>query len=211
MKKENFENSQILPGIHSLYCLAKLAKKQVIHVTIPPTVLIGFNHDNMFLYTKPATKCLTVETKPMTPKLLTYYLKNYMDRNHDEDAISYSNSIKPSVYPKYVMKYSTTHNNFPTAQSISLFYKIQDVCNAALEFWGKYDMAIQPFIISKSRKASMLRYEVYNANMVKSVVLSSNYDICDIPYLSTDKIINLRKDFIYQSRKKNHRLLINDK
>jgi hypothetical protein len=171
------------PGIKSLYYLAKLAKKQMMHFTIPPTVLLGFNHDNMFLYTKPSTKSLTVETKPMTPKLVTYYIKTYMDRGCEDAPVTQANRIKSSVYPKYVIRYA----NGVDRNQISLFYNISDCLNYALENWGRYDMAIQPFIICKSRKASMLRYEVYNKNMVKSAVLSSDYDIAEIPYLSKEK------------------------
>ena len=119
----------------------------MVYVMMPPTVLLGFNHDNMFLYTKPATKCLTVESKPMTPKLLMHYIKTYMDRGNEEVSTSLANSIKTSIYPKFVIKYSTMNDNFPSVQSISVFYKLQDVCHQALEFWGKYDMAIQPYII----------------------------------------------------------------
>ena len=61
-------------------------------------------------------------------------------------------------------------------------------------------MAIQPFIICKSRKTAMLRYEVYNKNMVKAFVLSSGNDIGDLPYLEKEKIMNVRKDLLYQSR-----------
>lgn len=45
----------------------------------------------------------------------------------------------------------------------------------------------------------MLRYEVYNNSMVKSFVLSSEYDISSFPYLHKEEIINTRKDFLFQS------------
>ncbi|CAI2378935.1 unnamed protein product [Moneuplotes crassus] len=190
----------LVPGIYSLYALAKLAKKQVVKAMMPPTVLLGFNHDNMFIYTSAATKCLTVENRPMTPKLLTHYVKTYMDRKNDEESKGLNNSIKMSVYPKFVLKYSTYDNSFPSTQSIMVFYKIQDLCTHALEYWGKFDMAIQPYIICKSRKASLLRYEVYKENMVKAHVLSSDYDISELPYLPKDEILNVRNDYIYQRR-----------
>ena len=149
----------------------------------------------MFIYTKPATKCLTVETEEMHPKLLLKYIKQYMDREDEESHATQTNRIRSSVYPKYVIRYGTNMNN----NRIKFFYKLNDVYTQALEDWGNFDMAIQPFIIWKSRKASMLRYEVYNTSMVKSFVLSSEYDISSFPYLHKEEIINTRKDFLFQS------------
>ena len=56
MPNIDYMDCEVWPGVRSLYCLAKLAEKQVMNVVIPPTVLLGFNHDNMFIYTKPSTK-----------------------------------------------------------------------------------------------------------------------------------------------------------
>ena len=50
------EELPIFPGIRSLYHLARIAMKQALYVNHPPTVLIGFNHDNLFMYTKASTK-----------------------------------------------------------------------------------------------------------------------------------------------------------
>lgn len=77
-----------------------------------------------------------------------------------------------------------------------LFYRVKDVYQQIIEDWGKYDMAIQPFIICKSRKTSMLRYEVHNQSMVKAVSITNDYNILKFPYLETSQIVNKRKDVI---------------
>ena len=41
-------------------------------------------------------------------------------------------------------------------------------------------------------KVSMLRYEVYHHEMIKSVSISSNYNIKDFPYLGKEEIVNLK-------------------
>ena len=185
----------MMPGIKSLYYLAKLAQKQVVYVTQPPTILLGFNHDNMFIYTKASTKCLTVKTQEMTPKLIMHYIRHYMDRGGEEDPLNQNSRIKSSVYPKFIIKYTSNTNK----NKIYLFYKASEVFSQAIEDWGKYDMAIQPFIIGKTRKASMLRYELYNKSMIKSYALSSECSITKFPYLSMEEIINKRKDALWWS------------
>ena len=78
----------------------------------------------------------------MTPKLLMFYLKNYLTRD-DTSKASRMSRIKAKVYPKYIIRYaSKTDRN-----RVFLYYRIQDVYQQVLEDWGKYDMAIQPFII----------------------------------------------------------------
>ena len=125
----------------------------------------------------------------MTPKLILHYIKNYLDRGGEEDPENQSNRIKSSIYPKFIIKYPSNANK----NRIYLFYKINEVFNQAIEDWGKYDMVIQPFIIGKTRKAAMLRYEVYNKCMIKSYSISSECSITQFPYLTIDEIINKRK------------------
>lgn len=132
MKPEKYEGTSFFPGVHSLYHLAKLAKKQVLNINIPPTVILGFDHDNMFIYTKPATGCLTVNSETMTPKRLTHYIKQYMDRGNDDAPVNQANRIKNSVYPKYVIRFATGQDRNRT----ELFYKLADVMDRALEEWG---------------------------------------------------------------------------
>ena len=89
----------------------------------------------------------------MTPKKILHYLKDYMDRGGPSDPQNMNNRIKTSVYPKYIIRYGTrVDRNF-----IQLYYKLTDVYQQILEDWGRYDMAIQPFLISKSRKPSVVR------------------------------------------------------
>ena len=110
IKPERYENCQFTSGIRSLYFLAKLAQKQVVNVVIPPTILLGFNHDNMLIFTKAATKWLTVINEEMHPKLLLKYIKNYMEREDEESHASQTNRIRSSVYPRYVIRYGTNVN-----------------------------------------------------------------------------------------------------
>ena len=137
----------------------------------------------------------------MTPKLLLRYIKKFMNRGNNETPETQVNRIKSSVYPKFIIKYSDGKHS----SRIKLFYKANDVYSQALEDWGDYDMAIQPFIICKSRKTSLLRYEVYNRNMVKSHVISNQKDILNFPYLDKEQIMNVRKDFLYQSRERHNK------
>lgn len=99
------EEWPIFPGIRSLYHLAKLAKKQALYVNIPPTILLGFNHDNMFLYTKESTRCLSVISDEMSPKLIMHYIKAYMGRGEEEEHKNQNSRIKSTVYPKYEFQF----------------------------------------------------------------------------------------------------------
>ena len=65
----------------------------MLKINIPPTIIIARDHDNMFVYTKPATRCLSAKTAELTPKLILYYLKHYMDRGNDDDADDNSSRI----------------------------------------------------------------------------------------------------------------------
>lgn len=104
------------------------------------------------------------------------------------------------MYPKYIIRYaSSTDRN-----RIYLFYRLNDVYQQILQDWGNYDMAIQPYIICKSRKASMLRYEVFNKTMIRSVSISSDYNIIDFPYLELHEKLNIRKDVLNMSDEKVH-------
>lgn len=58
-------------------------------------------------------------------------------------------------------------------------------------------MAIQPYIIPKSRKTSLLRYEVYNKSMIRSFVLSSDYNIGKFPFLAESEIFNYKKEALF--------------
>jgi hypothetical protein len=103
-----------------------------------------------------------------------------------------------SMYPKYIIRYaSNTDRN-----RLYLFYRLQDVYNQILQDWGNYDMAVQPYVICKSRKASMLRYEVFNKTMVKSWAISSDYNIIDFPYLDQNEKLNTRKDVLNMNGEK---------
>lgn len=139
----------------------------------------------------------------MSPGLILKYIKKFMDRGGDEVPENQINRIKNSVYPKYIIKYATKNEG----NRVKLFYKLNDVYSQALEDWGDYDMAIQPYIICKSRKTSLLRYEIYNRNMVRSFVISNDKDILSFPYLEKEQIMNVRKDFLYQSREQHDKLL----
>ncbi|CAI2384509.1 unnamed protein product [Moneuplotes crassus] len=183
------EECPICPGVRSLYNVARIAQKQALYINIPPTILLGFNHKNLFMFTKPSTRSITVIDDEMNPMLIKHYLKNCFGKNEESTKKAQSSRIKKHVYPKYIIRYaSKTDRN-----RIFLFYRLNDVYRQALEDWGKYDMAIQPYIISKSRKVSMTRYEVYHQGMTKSVSISSDYNLIDFPYLERSEIVNTRK------------------
>ena len=75
-----------------------------------------------------------------------------------------------------------------------MFYKLSDVYNQAIEDWGRYDMAIQPFIICKTRKASILRFEVTAKLGIRPFIISSECNVSDFPFLDKKRILNNRKD-----------------
>ncbi|CAI2379397.1 unnamed protein product [Moneuplotes crassus] len=177
-------------GIRSMYHLGKAAQKQALKIIIPPTIILRTDHKNMFVYTKPATKCVAVIKDSMTPKRIMNYLKDHLNRGGQNDPQNKNNRIKTSVYPKYIIRYgSKVDRNY-----ISLFYKLSDVYQQILEDWGKYDMAIQPFLICKSRKPSVIRCEVDSKQRVKTFFLNSDKDVSDFPYLDKSKILNKWKD-----------------
>jgi hypothetical protein len=143
----------------------------------------------MFIHTKASTKCLTVDKSPLSPKLILHYVKTFMDRA-DEESEAKIGRIKRSVYPKFAMRYGTKTD----LNDILLFYRIKDLYQQILTDWGHFDMVIQPYIICKSRKASMLRYEAYGENMLRAVSISNDHSVTTFPYLKQEDIINYRKD-----------------
>lgn len=190
MPPEAYLNSPMGGGIRSLYYLAKASQKQALQIVVPPTILLRIDHDNMFVYTKAATKWVAIKKDAMSPKLILSYIKDYMDRGSSGESKNINNRIKSSVYPKYVIRYGTRVDR----NNIHMFYKLNDVYQQVLEDWGKYDLAIQPFIISKSRKASWIRWEVDSKARVKTFAITSERDVSNFPYLEKDRIFNIRKD-----------------
>jgi len=179
MPVEEYWDSPIGGGIRSLYFLAQAAQKQALEIVIPPTIVLRTDHDNIFIYTKAATKWIAVKKDTLTPKRILHYLKDYMERSAKKDPQIKNRRIKSSVYPKYIIRYGTrVDRNY-----VQLFYKLNDVYQQVLEDWGKYDMVVQPFIISKSRKPSIIRWEVDAKLRVKTFVLTSEHDVSNFPYL----------------------------
>jgi hypothetical protein len=56
MPPEAYNDSPIAGGIRSLYYIGCAAQKQALQIVVPPTVILRLDHDNMFVYTKAATK-----------------------------------------------------------------------------------------------------------------------------------------------------------
>lgn len=134
----------------------------------------------------------------MTPKRIMNYLKEYCDRGSASDPRNQNTRIKTSVFPKYIIRYGTSVDR----NYISLFYKLGDVYSQILGDWGNYDMAIQPFMICKSRKPSVIRCEVDAKQRVKTYFLNSDKDVSEFPYLEKNKILNKWKDPLKNGKQK---------
>lgn len=56
MPPEEYWDSPIGGGIRSLFYIGEIAKKQALQILVPPTIILRMDHQNMFIYTKAATK-----------------------------------------------------------------------------------------------------------------------------------------------------------
>ena len=173
----------VVPGNKTLLQVSEIASKHRLKMQVPASAFIGhadyMNSRDRLIYNDTISNIIVVKKEPLTIFNVKKFIDEHMrdtsgfGKNNDNRRRA-ADREKGLIPPKYIMKSMRKHDQGAT---IRVYYCKNQLITDMIEYWGKYDILVQRFVIQKTMQPCIYRFYRNERNVYKAECIISKKSI----------------------------------